>query len=202
MNRERDLECKFMPIPDASIYLIPTICLPLAADQVLNKLITETPWRTESIVLWGKKYLQPRLIAWFADTGIHYTYSKIRLDPLPWTDLLNGIRQEVERAAKTPFNSVLVNYYRNQHDSMGLHSDDEPELGPNPVIASLSVGDPRIFILKHRVRKDLKTIRITLNSESLLVMQGNTQENWRHGIPKERHPCGARVNLTFRQIIN
>lgn len=189
-------------IQDASIYIVPTIRLPLVAEEVLGRLIAETPWRAESIVLWGKKYLQPRLIAWFADTGIHYTYSKIRLDPLPWTDLLQGIRREVERAAKTSFNSVLINYYRNQNDSMGMHSDDEPELGTNPVIASLSVGDPRIFILKHRVRKDLKTIRIKLNSASLLVMQGNTQENWRHGIPKQRRPCGPRVNLTFRQIIS
>jgi len=189
-------------IQDASIYIVPTIRLPLVAEEVLGRLIAETPWRAESIVLWGKKYLQPRLIAWFADTGIHYTYSKIRLDPLPWTDLLQGIRREVERVAKTSFNSVLINYYRNQNDSMGMHSDDEPELGTNPVIASLSVGDPRIFILKHRVRKDLKTIRIKLNSASLLVMQGNTQENWRHGIPKERRPCGPRVNLTFRQIIS
>ncbi len=189
-------------IQDASIYIVPTIRLPLVAEEVLGRLIAETPWRAESIVLWGKKYLQPRLIAWFADTGIHYTYSKIRLDPLPWTDLLQAIRREVERVAKTSFNSVLINYYRNQNDSMGMHSDDEPELGTNPVIASLSVGDPRIFILKHRVRKDLKTIRIKLNSASLLVMQGNTQENWRHGIPKERRPCGPRVNLTFRQIIS
>ncbi len=191
---------ELIPIQDASIYIVPQIRLPLEAEEVLRRLIAETPWRAESIVLWGKKYLQPRLIAWFADAGIRYTYSRTRLDPIPWTDLLNEIRQEVERIAKTSFNSVLVNYYRNQHDSMGMHSDDEPELGSNPVIASLSVGEPRIFLLKHRVRKELKTIRIKLNSASLLVMQGNTQENWRHGIPKERRPCGPRVNLTFRHI--
>jgi alkylated DNA repair dioxygenase AlkB len=99
------------------------------------------------------------------------------------------------------FNSVLLNYYRDQRDSMGFHSDDERELGERPIIASLSLGEERTFILKHKTKKHLKTVRLILASGSLLLMKGGTQRYWKHGINKESRPCGPRVNLTFRRIL-
>jgi alkylated DNA repair dioxygenase AlkB len=96
---------------------------------------------------------------------------------------------------------VLLNYYRDHRDSMGMHSDDEPELGPRPAIASVSLGHQRTFILKHRTRKELERVTLPLESGSLLLMKGDTQRHWKHGIDKERRPCGPRINLTFRQIL-
>ena len=110
------------------------------------------------------------------------------------------IKNRVEAIAGTEFNSVLLNFYRHHRDSIGLHSDDEPELGRQPIIASLSLGEERTFVLKHKTRKDLKSVRLKLASGSLLLMKGETQRYWKHGIEKEKHPCGPRINLTFRRI--
>ncbi len=189
-----------VPLPDADISYLSAMSLCSPPGVLLHTLIDAIPWRAEDIVVWGKKYPQPRLIAWYGDRGQTYTYSGIRLDPLPWTDLLVSIRKDVQNAAGAEFNSVLLNYYRDQNDSMGFHSDDEPEFGPQPTIASVSLGDQRTFVLKHKTRKDLKPVKLPLESGSLLVMKGDTQRNWKHGIDKESYPCGPRVNLTFRRI--
>jgi alkylated DNA repair dioxygenase AlkB len=95
---------------------------------------------------------------------------------------------------------VLLKYYRDNKDSMGFHSDDEPELGERPVIASLSLGEERTFILKHKTLKAIPAVRLRLVSGSVLLMRGDTQRHWKHGIPKESRRCGPRVNLTFRHI--
>jgi alkylated DNA repair dioxygenase AlkB len=179
----------------------PSADLPLPPQILLDRLLAEIAWREEDIVLWGRKFPQPRLIAWYGDAGASYTYSGVRHDPLPWTDLLREIKSSVERASATQFNSVLLNYYRHERDSMGLHSDDEPELGPEPVIASVSLGEVRTFVMRHKKRKDLPTMRLPLASGSLLLMRGTTQRFWRHGIDKQASPCGPRVNLTFRYIL-
>jgi len=120
---------------------------------------------------------------------------------MAWTPLLLDIKARVEDAVGSAFNSVLLNYYRDQRDSIGFHSDDEPELGLRPVIASVSLGDERTFVLKHKTAKHVPPIRLRLTSGSLLLMRGATQHCWRHGIPKETRPCGPRINLTFRSII-
>ena len=169
-------------------------------SSLADKLIAETPWRAETIVVWGKVFPQPRLIAWYGDTGRRYTYSGIRMEPLPWTERLLDIRRRVQEVAGFEFNSVLLNYYRNNRDSMGLHSDDEPELGPKPIIASVSLGQERTLIFKHKTAAALRPVRLPLASGSLLLMKGDTQCNWKHGINKEDRSCGARVNLTFRRI--
>jgi alkylated DNA repair dioxygenase AlkB len=166
----------------------------------LSRLINEINWRSESITLWGKTMLQPRLIAWFADAGCAYRYSNILLEATPWPPLVMALRSAVEQVCGHSFNSVLLNYYRNEQDSMGFHSDDEPELGPKPVIASLSFGATREFVFKHKTRKDVKPYKIPLVAGTLLVMRSDTQTHWQHGIAKSRRPCGARVNLTFRTI--
>jgi alkylated DNA repair dioxygenase AlkB len=189
-----------VPIEDAEIYYLRALFPVQTAEAVMNQLIDEVPWRAENIVVRGKTFSQPRLIAWYGDEGANYTYSGIRHDPLPWNSTLIDIKHRLEKIAGSQFNSVLLNYYRNHRDSMGLHSDDEPELGRRPIIASLSLGEERTFILKHKTRRDLKSVRLKLASGSLLLMKGETQHYWKHGIDKEKRPCGPRINLTFRRI--
>jgi len=191
---------RVLDLPDADICYWPGVDLGSPADRVLHEFIEQTPWRTEIITLWGQQHRQPRLSAWFGDPGARYTYSGLALEPLPWTELLAEIRRRVESFAEASFNSVLMNYYRDHRDSMGMHSDDEPELGRNPVIASLSLGEQRTFVLKHRFAKELKPVSLVLDSGSLLVMKGSTQHHWKHGINKLSRPCGPRVNLTFRRV--
>jgi alkylated DNA repair dioxygenase AlkB len=195
-----DSELRPMAIPDAEVLYAARTDLPLPPALLLERLIAEIEWRAEDIVLWGRNVTQPRLIAWYGDPGASYTYSGVRHEPLPWTNLLLEIKASVERATSAAFNSVLLNYYRHERDSMGLHSDDEPELGPEPIIASLSLGEVRTFVMRHKKRKDLAPMRLPLASGSLLLMRGTTQRNWRHGLDKQSTPCGPRVNLTFRRI--
>jgi alkylated DNA repair dioxygenase AlkB len=189
-----------LDLPDAEIYYAPRVDWGAGPELILRQLIEQIPWRSEVINLWGRQYQQPRLAAWFGDAGARYTYSGLSLEPLPWTDLLSTLRSRVEALSDASFNSVLLNCYRDHRDSMGMHSDDEPELGRNPVIASLSFGEQRTFILKHKSRKDLKPVHLPLESGSLLLMKGATQHHWKHGINKLARPCGPRVNLTFRRI--
>ncbi|MEW6372237.1 MAG: alpha-ketoglutarate-dependent dioxygenase AlkB [Pseudomonadota bacterium] len=185
-----------IPIEDGALALMARLPLPYSTEEVFVRLRAETPWRQDSIVLFGKRHLQPRLTAWYGDAS--YTYSGLRLDPLPWTPLLAELRQAVERACDRPFNSVLLNYYRNERDSMGMHSDDEPELGPEPAIASLSFGATRSFVLRHKRNK--RTLKLALDDGSLLLMSGTLQSHWLHGIHKATRALGERINLTFRYI--
>lgn len=194
-------ELERFTVADGDISFAPSIELHKDREELLRELITDTPWRHESVTIWGKTHPQPRLIAWYGDSDRKYSYSGISLDPLPWTQTLADLRHTVEGLAGETFNSVLLNYYRNHRDSMGFHSDDERELGPTPIIASLSLGATRTFILKHKTRRDLKPVRLDLPSGSLIVMKGGTQKFWKHGIDKQTTPCGSRVNLTFRRII-
>jgi alkylated DNA repair dioxygenase AlkB len=189
-----------LPVPHAELLLLRAFDCGAPAGNVMQRLIAETPWRQDSVTVWGKTHLQPRLVAWYGDQGATYTYSKLTLEPRPWTELLADLRRRVEAASGGPFNSVLVNYYRDGNDRMGFHSDDEPELGPNPVLASLSLGEERTFVLKSRSDKSLKPVRIRLPSGSLLMMKGETQAHWQHGIDREARAAGPRINLTFRRI--
>ena len=186
-----------VPIEDGALALMPQLPLPYSSRDILARLLAETPWRQDSIVLFGKPHLQPRLTAWYGEAS--YTYSGLRLDPLPWTPLLAEIRAAVERACGLRFNSVLLNYYRNERDSMGMHSDDEPELGPDPAIASLSYGASRSFVLRHKRNK--RTVKLDLHDGSLLLMSGALQSNWLHGINKSTRSIGERLNLTFRFVV-
>src|SRR5271155_4104183 len=191
-----------IPMLDAELYYLDNLALGQERDEILQQLIANTRWRQDTIVVWGKMYRQPRLGGWYGDHGSDYTYSGIRLSPMPWTELLLDIKRQVETVTAASFNSVLLNYYRDNRDSMGFHSDDEPELGRRPVIASLSLGEERTIILKHRVKKLAKPFRLRLASGSLLLMKGDTQRYWKHGIQKETRPCGPRINLTFRRIVS
>lgn len=187
-----------LPLPDADLLLWQDIDLGADYAALLARLLQDSDWRQERITVYGKAYLQPRLSAWYGDLG--YSYSGIRLQPQPWSADLRRLKQRIEALAGCEFNSVLLNYYRDGNDSMGMHSDDERELGERPAIASLSLGETRDFILKHRHRHDLRSVKLPLPAGSMLLMQGDTQRNWRHGINKNRRGCGARLNLTFRRI--
>lgn len=188
-------------MPGADVTFLRHAAMPRPDDIIFDQLRAETFWRQEKVNVWGKWYDQPRMTAWYGDPGKSYTYSGTVMKPLPWTSLLYAIKREIEELTEVEFNSVLLNLYRNQDDRMGFHSDNEPSLGPEPTIASLSYGATRTLKLKHKKRSDLGVVKIPLTSGSLLLMKGKTQENWIHGIDKESRPCGPRVNLTFRNII-
>lgn len=190
-----------LPIPDADVGLLRSLDLGAPNERVLARLIEETPWQSETIVMWGKEMLSPRLVAWYGDPGTSYFYSGIDHRPAPWSPLLAELRSRVEAASGARFNSVLLNYYRGERDSVAMHADDEKELGPEPVIASLSLGETRTFVMRHKTDRSQKTRKLVLESGSLLVMRGATQRCWLHGVPKEKNPCGPRVNLTFRQRV-
>lgn len=185
-----------IPVRDGELGWLARLPLPWPNAEVLARLVRETDWRQESIVVYGKRHLQPRLSAWHGEKG--YRYSGLTLAPLPFTPLLDTIRRAAEEVTGHDYNSVLLNYYRDGADGMGMHSDDEPELGPAPAIASISFGATRNFILRHKVTKE--TMSLPLGDGSLLFMGGALQANWLHGINKTSRAIGARLNLTFRKI--
>ncbi len=192
-------EAQVLSVSDAELVLWQSIDFG-NDNELLKNLIEETPWRQEQVIVWGKTHMQPRLIAWYGDDAQSYSYSGITLKAQPWTPELMRIKAKVEALCRSQFNSVLVNYYRDHRDGMGFHSDDEPELGPAPVIASVTFGAARSFVLKHRYRRDLANVKLLLPSSSVLLMQGDTQRYWKHGVPKQTKPSGPRINLTFRRI--
>lgn len=192
-----DAALRPIPFEDGQLAWMPQLPLPWSNAEVMARLLRETDWREETVVVYGKRHLQPRLCAWYGDAA--YTYSGLRLQPMAFTPLLAHLHAAVEAATGHRFNSVLLNLYRNERDGMGMHSDDEPELGPQPAIASLSFGAARTFILKHKHNK--KTVRLELTDGGLLLMTGDTQKYWLHGINKMTRALQARINLTFRKIV-
>lgn len=188
-----------LDLPDADIEYRPGFVDAATAARWFAALRDETPWRDDEITIFGRTSPVPRLQAWYGDPGCTYTYSRITLDPLPWTAALRDIQGAVERAAAASFNCVLVTLYRDGRDSNGWHSDDEPELGPEPTIASVSLGATRRFRLRYKIDR---TIRhdLDLEAASLLLMRGPTQHHWSHQVPKTTAPVGPRINLTFRTI--
>ena len=188
-----------LPLPDADVSFQPALFDGVEAADLFERLHVEIPWRQVSIRLYGKTIPVPRLTAWHGDPGASYTYSHLELRPEPWTPALLAIRERLGDDGRA-FNGVLLNFYRDGADGMSWHSDDEPELGPRPVIASVSLGGVRRFQFRHRHRP-AETHTIDLTSGSCLWMRGDTQENWRHQVPKTKKPCGPRINLTFRTIV-
>ncbi len=163
-------------------------------------LLEELQWQQQPIRIFGKEYWQPRLLAWYGDAEAVYSYSGIRQEPLCWTGVLLELKKRVEDFTAAHFNSVLANYYRDGCDSMGWHSDDESELGENPLIASLSLGATRRFCMRPRKGVVGEKMELLLEGGSLLLMQGDFQKCWQHSIPKTAKPTGGRINLTFRWI--
>jgi alkylated DNA repair dioxygenase AlkB len=171
---------------------------PWTADELFTVLRTETPWKQETLQMYGREIPFPRLTAWYGDPGATYTYSGIKNEPLPWNPILKILRDRLESELRAKFNSVLLNFYRSGRDSLSWHADDEPELGSEPVIASVSLGAARRFLLRHRGTAE--TIEVPLEHGSLLVMSGPTQMHWKHQVPKDGKVDSGRINLTFRLI--
>lgn len=186
--------------PDCYLRYIPDFLNSDKASSLFKQLISEVPWQSDTITVFGKTYDQPRLTALFGESGKPYTYSGITMNPHPFTAVLSDLKQQVETECHATFTSVLLNLYRNGQDSNGWHADNERELGPEPTIASVSLGSSRYFHLRHRNLKDQK-IKLLLEPGSLLIMGGKTQEKWLHQIPKTKMPVEPRINLTFRKIL-
>ena len=189
-----------LDLPGADLRLFSSFLPCSVADSYFESLLRDTAWKENQVFVWGKWHKQPRLIAWHGDPDASYSYSGSAMKPEPWSTTLTELRRHVESASHARFNSVLLNLYRDQNDRMGWHRDNEPELGLQPTIASISLGATRDLRLKHRDRARSKFSRVALTHGSLLVMAGDTQKNWLHAINKQTKPCGPRINLTFRVV--
>ncbi|MFC0665731.1 alpha-ketoglutarate-dependent dioxygenase AlkB family protein [Azotobacter chroococcum] len=186
-----------LDLPDAELHYLPDWLDGASADRWLAFLLAETPWEQPQVRLYGRLYPVPRQVAWYGDAA--YRYSGLTHRPLPWTPLLAEIRAAVEALVGQPLNGVLLNHYRDGRDSMGWHSDDEAELGRDPLIVSLSLGGARRFDLR-RIGQSRIAHSLLLEHGSLLVMAGATQHHWQHRVAKTRRFCAPRLNLTFRQV--
>ncbi len=188
-------------IPDQCRY-IPYFLEPAQGYDLYDHLLEQTDWKQRSVRALGKVWQAPRLSAWYGDPHALYRYSGKVNVPLPWFDHLQSLRERVQTVTRCRFNSVLLNYYRDGNDGVGPHSDNEQGLGARPVIASVSLGATRRFILHPRKFNSAASIRIDLVHGSMLIMSGLCQRQWKHSVPKSKKPVGPRINLTFRNIVS
>jgi alkylated DNA repair dioxygenase AlkB len=187
-----------MHIADGGTLLFdPHFLSPEQADELFNVLKTQVPW-SHGQGPFGRPF--PRLIAYYADPGVNYTYSGVTHQAQPWLEALAEVRRRVEEVAGAPFNSLLLNYYRDGQDRIGWHTDAEPELGLNPIVPSVSLGATRRFLLRHKRTREQRVF--DMPHGSLLLMGGTCQHYWLHSLPKTRSPAGERINLTFRHILS
>lgn len=170
------------------------------SNRFFKELLKEVSWQQDFIKFRGKFIPLPRFTAWYGEQNKLYKYSGIQMSSKPWTPTLLLIKNRIESISKTEFNSVLLNLYRHGKDSVAWHSDDESELGKNPVIGSVSLGETRRFVLKHRYKPDIEKVTIDLTHGSFLLMKGETQHFWQHQVPKTQRVVKERINLTFRVI--
>lgn len=170
------------------------------AQHYLDTLLQTIAWKNDEVIIFGKRIVTKRKTAWYGEPGLSYTYSGIARKALPWTKELQEIKTIVEKISNTRFNSCLLNLYHNGDEGMSWHSDDEPELGKENIIASVSFGAERKFSFKHRQTK--QTLSVMLENGSVLIMKGSTQANWLHCLAKTKTVSKPRINLTFRTIID
>jgi alkylated DNA repair dioxygenase AlkB len=192
-----------IPLPGADLLLDRRFLPAKTADKLFATLRDPVQagidWEVHRLKLFGREVDSPRLSRWIGDPGASYRYSGVRFEPASWPRALAVVRKAVNAAAGEEFNSVLANLYRDGNDTMGWHSDDEPELGAQPIIASLSLGAERRFVLKSKAAGGEK-LELLLPHGSLLVMRGDTQKNYKHSLPRTRKKTGERMNLTFRRV--
>lgn len=169
-------------------------------ESLYGDLLAPINWQTHRIRMFGKWVDSPRLSCWIGDPQARYRYSGTTFEPQPWPVALLALRERLQDELGVPFNSVLANQYRDGRDAMGWHSDDEPELGAEPVIASVSLGAARRFVLRRRDDHAVRQV-LMLEPGSLLVMRGQSQRDWQHALPRTAKPVGPRINLTFRQVV-
>ena len=186
---------------DCSLRMLHQI-LPEAAATAYFDELCALPLEQTRIHIHGRELPIPRLNAWHGDPDAAYAYSGVHFEPRPWTPALQHCRELAEQQSGQQFNSVLVNLYRDGNDSVAWHADNEPHLGRNPVIASLSLGETRRFRLKHRQDKRREPLSLDLPHNSLLIMQGALQHRWVHAVPKTQRHCTPRINLTFRRVVH
>ena len=203
-NQDKEQEGNYneeiiLPLPDSEVIYYPNFYSIEEASSLFENLKTNTHWQQDDITVYGKSYPQPRLTAYYSLENMIYSYSGISMNTMPFTPTLLQIKNKIEGNITEKFNAVLLNLYRDGNDSMGWHSDDEKELGENPVIASISLGEERMFNLRHKNNKLLK-FKFLLQHGSLLLMKGKTQHFWQHQIPKSKKINKSRINLTFRII--
>jgi len=184
---------------NGEIYFIPDFLNKKEADHYLKILLHAIKWEQQSIKIFGRQVPQPRLTAAFADEGVVYGYSGLQLDASAWTPELLEIKSKIQSFSNETFNTALLNLYRNGRDSMGWHRDNEKELGKEPVIASLSLGATRKFLLREKATKS-GLISLSLTHGSLILMRGKSQQYWEHSVPKTVGEAGERVNVTFRRV--
>ncbi len=196
MSRQRELFPALLP---EGFEVRSSFLAPDRAEPLMAALLSCVEWAEGEIVFSGKAVKIPRLTAWYGDEGAAYVYSGIRNEPLPWTLELADLRELVSKEAGVRFNSVLLNLYRDGADSVAWHSDDEPELGPTPTIASISLGATRRFRLRHK--KTRETLAIDLEGGSILLMSGESQRHWEHCLTKTKLEVSERINLTFRVVM-
>ncbi|MEP2937078.1 MAG: alpha-ketoglutarate-dependent dioxygenase AlkB [Gilvibacter sp.] len=186
-------------LKDAQVSYYPNFLSLVEAHNLYTELLQKTPWQQDDIKVFGKVYKQPRLTALYGSNTKPYSYSGITMHPMPFTPALLSVKKKAEALAGVCFTTALLNHYRDGQDSNGWHSDDEPELGQNPVIASVSLGAKRPFKLRPKANK-AATQKIWLEHGSLLLMAGSTQHYWQHQLPKSTVIKEPRINITFRVI--
>jgi alkylated DNA repair dioxygenase AlkB len=186
-------------LEDAELLYHPSFFDKSESDRIFKTLLETIEWKQDKIMMYGKEVPLPRLSAWYGDTNKPYTYSGIKLNPLPWTEELLKIKETIEKEAKVKFSSVLLNRYRDGQDYVGWHTDSEKELGKNPIIASVNFGATRKFQLR-RIDDHKEKFEVELKHGTFLVMGGATQHFWQHQVPKTAVKIGERLNLTFRVI--
>ncbi len=186
-----------LALENAEAWLYPGVFPPPDAAKHFKALYETLAWQETTINLFGRQMKSPRLSCWYGDKP--YTYSGLTWPTRTWPQELAEIHIRVGQIADTPFNGALVNLYRDGRDSMGWHADDEPELGPDPIIASVVFGTTRRFVFRNKSNKTQK-LEVPLTDGDVLVMGPGTQTNWLHAVPKSTKPVGPRINLTFRWI--
>lgn len=193
--------CEHLKIADAELWYYAAAFSEQESREYFDSLLANTPWRQDQIQIHGKSMPLPRLQTWYSDNGDALSYSGMRVQPLPLSSTLSAIKQRVLQLSGHPFNGVLVTCYRDGNDSVGWHSDNEKQFGPDPIIASVSFGARRDFQLKHLSKVKLGRLDLTLTPGSLLVMGHGVQTHWSHQLPKRKRVVDARINLTFRNIV-
>ena len=188
-----------LALPDANITYYSSFFSPKESSEYFQILLNEIEWQEDDIKVFGKTYKQPRLTALYGMNNASYRYSGITMFPKPFNSILKEIKTKIEEITEIKFTTVLLNFYRDGSDSNGWHSDDEKELGENPIIVSISLGAERTFRLRHKKDKTQKK-NLILQHGSLLIMKGETQHHWQHCIPKSKKDIKPRINLTFRVI--
>lgn len=185
-------------LPQAELLFWPRWLSPEQAERCYQQLAQQLNWQQPAIKIFGKAVLIPRQQVWMGDPHCSYKYSGVLFEPEPWHPLVWQLTEWVNQLCKTRFNSVLLNWYADGQQHMGWHSDDEPELGQDPQIASLSLGQQRFFDLKHKTCGT--QLKLELGHGSLLLMAGQCQQYWQHRVPKMASATKGRINLTFREI--